>query len=763
MNAEQLLRVFIRAASYDESTAAHVFVGQNLISMELRLYNTLTHTKEIFRPIEPGKVRLYTCGPTVYRFIHIGNLRSFMLADWIRRTLIHFGYDVKHVKNITDVGHMRQELLDRGEDKLIAAARQEGKTPLEIAAFYTQAFWDDEARVNILPAHVFPRATDHVPEMIDITRRLLDNRLAYNVDGTIYFDVSAFPRYGRLSGNELAGLLGGVRSEVATDKQAAEDFALWKAAEPGRVMKWDSPWGEGFPGWHIECSAMSIKHLGEQIDIHTGGVDLVFPHHEDEIAQSEGYTGISFVNYWVHGQHLLVDGLKMAKSTRNDYRLVDLIARGFDPIALRYLYATAHYRTRLNFTFDALRGAQRGLGRLRERLLEYDRLGGERDERAEAEHVSNFDTALADDMNLPAALASMWAMLHSKLLPASKQHLLLKFDEVLGCGLQEWRDKHHEVPPGIATRFNARNLIRKNGVYGSSDMMRESIEVEGFCVHDAPESSRVHARGTLEPIIRPNVITNVHEVPSLLHEPEAYEFSINLLAWDNADEIERAVKSIVAHQSDRSIEIVLIDNGSSDGTAEVVERLAVEHSEVHPLWIDHWVGEGAGRNAGLLHSRGRIVAVLGNHIEVAGDIFTPIEQALRDPEVGLVGGWGVRSADLRDFESSAGPEVDAVEAYLLAFRRAEIDRVGLFDEKFRFYRHIDLEYSLRFLDRGMKNIVVPEIRASTIEHEHRLWHHTPPDERERKSKRNFYRFLHRWGDRRDLLIAPAAVQYHDND
>lgn len=731
--------------------------------MELCLYNTLTRTKEVFRPIEPGKVRLYTCGPTVYRFIHIGNLRSFMLADWMRRTLIHFGYEVKHVKNITDVGHMRQELLDRGEDKMIAAARKEGKTPLEIAAFYTQSFLDDEAKVNILPAHVFPRATDHVPEMIDITRRLIEKRFAYEVEGTIYFDVSAFPRYGRLSHNELEGLLSGVRGEVATDKQAAEDFALWKAAEEGRVMKWDSPWGEGFPGWHIECSAMSIKHLGEQIDIHTGGVDLVFPHHEDEIAQSEGYTGKPFVTYWVHGQHLLVDGLKMAKSTRNDYRLVDLIARGFDPIALRYLYATAHYRARLNFTFDALRGAQHGLGRLRERLLELDRIDGERDEWAEAEHVSNFDVALADDVNLPAALAAAWYMLRSKLPAASKKYLLVKFDEVLGFGLRDWLGAHREVPEGIAARFSARNLVRQNGVYQASDRLRQSLEAEGFSVHDTQDGSQAHYRGASDPITRSNVITNVREVKSLLPEPAACAFSVNLLAWDNADEIERAVKSVLAYQGKHSIEIVLIDNGSSDGTAEAVERLAREYPVVHPLWIDHWVGEGAGRNVGLLHSRGHIVVVLGNHIEVTGDIFTPIAQALNDPEVGLVGGWGVRSGNLRDFEASAGPEVDAVEAYLLAFRREEIDRVGLFDEKFRFYRHLDLEFSLRFSDHGMKNIIVPEIKARTREHEHRLWYHTPPDERERKSKRNFYRFLHRWGDRRDLLLQPAAVHYHDED
>jgi cysteinyl-tRNA synthetase len=415
----------------------------------------------------------------------------------------------------------------------------------------------------------------------------------------------------------------------------------------------------------------------------------------------------------------------------------------------------------LNFTFDALRSAQRGLGRLRERLLEYDRSGGERDEWAEAEHISNFDAALADDVNLPVALASTWAMLRSKLPAASKKHLLLKFDEVLGFGLQDWLEARGEVPPGILMRFSSRNLIRKNGVYRSSDMMRESIEVEGFRVHDTPDGSQVYARGTIDPVARPDVITNVREVEAMLHAPDEYEFSINLLAWDNADEIERAVQSVINCKGNRVIEIVLVDNGSSDGTAAVVERLAHEYPEVHPLGSDQWGGVGAGRDAGLLFSQGRIVVVLGNHIEVTGDIFTPIERALNDLEVGLVGGWGVRSGDLRDFESSMGPEVDAVEAYLLAFRRAEIDRVGMFDEKFRFYRHIDLEYSLRFLDRGMKNIVVPEIRANTIEHEHRLWYHTPSDERERKSKRNFYRFLHRWGDRRELLIAPAAGHYHD--
>jgi cysteinyl-tRNA synthetase len=731
--------------------------------MELRLYNTLTRTKDVFKPIEPGKVKMYTCGPTVYRFIHIGNLRSFMLADWIRRALIHFGYEVNHVKNITDVGHMRQEMLDRGEDKMIAAARKEGKQPLEIAAFYTESFRDDEVKVNILPAHVFPKATEHVPEMIDITQRLIDKGLAYNVAGTVYYDVSEFKEYGKLSGNELESLLESVRGETATDKHAAEDFALWKAAEPGRVMKWPSPWGEGFPGWHIECSAMSFKHLGEQIDIHTGGVDLIFPHHEDEIAQSEGATGKKFVNYWIHGQHLLVDGLKMAKSTRNDYRMTDLIVRGFDPLALRYLYATAHYRTRLNFTFDALRGAQRALGRVREMAIEFDRSNGKRDEWLEAEYHHAFDEALADDVNLPMALSAAWLMLKSNLPPTSKLFLLYEFDEVLGLNLKQWVAEHRDLPKPIEIQIDRHIDLRRLKKYSDSDQIRSEIEAEGFRVLDRSIDGYARPRGTLDPSLRPNVVTHMREVKSLLNGSDKYDFSINLLAWDNGDEIERAVSSVLAHRGEHSIEIVLIDNGSSDGTAEVVKRLAAAHPEVHALWIDHWIGEAAGRNVGLMRSQGRIVIMLGNNVEIAGDIFELIDRALNDPEVGVCGGWGVRSGDLRNFESAEGPDVDAVEAYLMAFRRSSLKRVGLLDEKYRFYRHLDLDFSLRFSDLGQKVIIIPEVRQRTKQHEHRVWESMPPDERDRKSKRNFYRFLHRWGDRRDLLLQPAPIHYHADD
>ncbi|HUX88490.1 MAG TPA: cysteine--tRNA ligase, partial [Chloroflexota bacterium] len=254
----------------------------------LRLYNTLSHQIEDVVPLRPGTVGMYTCGPTVYRYVHIGNLRSYLMADWIRRTLNHHGLDVRQIKNITDVGHMRQDMLDRGEDKMIAAALAEGKTPAEIAAFYTKAFHEDETALNILPANVFPKATDHVPQMVAMIERLIQRGFAYRADGNVYFDVRAFPAYGSLSANRLAELQGGERAEADPLKRNQADFALWKAAEPGRMVKWPSPWGDGFPGWHIECSAMSTHYLGPQIDLHTGGVDNIFPHHEDEIAQSEG-------------------------------------------------------------------------------------------------------------------------------------------------------------------------------------------------------------------------------------------------------------------------------------------------------------------------------------------------------------------------------------------------------------------------------------------------------------------------------------------
>ncbi len=305
--------------------------------MQIRLHNTLTRSVEPVVPVNEGEIRMYTCGPTVYRPVHVGNLRSYLLADWLRRTFELFGHRVIAVKNITDVGHMRQDAVDRGEDKVIAAALAEGKTPTQIAEFYEGAFREDERRLGILPATFYPRATAHVGPMIEIIERLLARDLAYVVDGAVYYAVKRFPDYGRLSGNVGEALRQGVRTEVDPNKRNPADFALWKRAEPDRrALVWDSPWGPGYPGWHIECSAMSTRYLGERFDVHTGGVDNIFPHHEDEIAQSEGALGHPVVGMWVHGQHLLADGVKMAKSARNTLEVHEIEALGLDPLAFRY-------------------------------------------------------------------------------------------------------------------------------------------------------------------------------------------------------------------------------------------------------------------------------------------------------------------------------------------------------------------------------------------------------------------------------------------
>jgi cysteinyl-tRNA synthetase len=311
--------------------------------VSVRLRNTLTRTDEPVEPGPSGRIAMYTCGPTVYRYAHIGNLRTFLLPDLIRRTLIYHGVEVFQVQNITDVGHLRDERFDRGEDRMLVAAGLEDKTPAEIADAYEAAFHADEALVNILPAHVFPRATEHIPEMIEMAERLVDAGHAYVSDhGNVYYSVSSFPEYGRLSGNSLDDLRAGHRGHVDHDKHDAADFALWKAAGEGRMLKWPTPrWGEGFPGWHLECSAMALRHLGPHFDIHTGGIDNVFPHHEDEIAQSAPLVGGPPARLWVHGEFLQVSGQKMAKSAGNIERVAELAERGIDPLAFRYLCLTS--------------------------------------------------------------------------------------------------------------------------------------------------------------------------------------------------------------------------------------------------------------------------------------------------------------------------------------------------------------------------------------------------------------------------------------
>src|SRR5712691_8659946 len=338
------------------------------------LYNTLTRSKDLFEPLSPGRVGIYSCGPTVYKDQHIGNFRTFMMTDWVRRMLEYNGYNVYLIRNITDVGHLQNDVDESGEDKLEYEARTTGRSAYEIAAHYSELYFRDADELNILPPHLNPKATEHIPEMIAMTEQLLDRDLAYVADGNVYYDVSHFPNYGALSGNTIEQLREGghgrEQMEIAEDKDAPEDFALWKHGDEKRQMNWPSPWGIGFPGWHIECSAMATKYLGEQFDIHTGAIDLVFPHHEDEIAQSQGASGKQPVQVWMHNEFLIFGNLKMSRSKGNVILVSTLKEQGIDPLAYRYLMMTGHYRTKINFTNESISAAQNALNNLRNDLAE---------------------------------------------------------------------------------------------------------------------------------------------------------------------------------------------------------------------------------------------------------------------------------------------------------------------------------------------------------------------------------------------------------
>jgi cysteinyl-tRNA synthetase len=774
----------------------------------LKLYNSLTRRVEPFVPIEPGIVKLYSCGPTVYRYIHIGNLRTFLMADWLRRTLAFQGLAVRHVKNITDVGHMRVEMLDRGEDKLIAQARKEGKTSAEIAAFYTEAFLEDERRLNILPAHVFPKATEHIPEMIAIVADLERKGLAYAAGGNVFFDVRRFPDYGKLSGNQLAGMIQGVRDMADSNRRNPEDFPLWKLAEPGREMAWDSPWGRGFPGWHIECSAMAIKHLGRRFDIHTGGVDNLFPHHEDEIAQSEGYTGQKFVNYWVHAQHLLADGQKMAKSTGNAYTRADVVARGFESIALRYLFATVHYRSRLNFTFSALRAAQIALDRLRGQALRLaqasawttdDRRPATDDGRpatddgrpATDDWQPRFLEALEDDLNLPRAVGVVWDMLrHDRTTPdGRKLALLLEFDQVLGLGLEEWLRQTNderpktkseesevlgavssfvfrlssELPEQIVSLVNQRQSLRNAGRYVEADALRARIRASGYSVRDTRDGPLAAPRMPEEEF---GGISRSAEVPDMVAAPDLCEFSVNLLTRNSWADLRRCVESIARNRYGRDLEIVIVDNGSTDDTLAELQTLARDGLRdpsgapiaLRVLFADHDMGFAAGRNATMRASRGRYIVLLDTSIELCDDIWTPLARTLSDEQVGLAGPYGLVTDDLKEFRENDGPDVDAIEGYLMAFRRAILPEIGWFEEKFRFYRLLDVYESMMVKTAGYRVLALPELAALLEKHPHLEWYGLTEEERATKSKRNFDIYKRRWHHGQSLLAANYAPE-----
>ncbi len=455
----------------------------------VRLYNTYSRSKELLQPAQDGLVRIYSCGPTVYRFVHVGNLRTFMLPDLLCRALEYLGYRTEQVMNITDVGHLTDDTFDRGEDKMLVAARLENKSTEEIAAAYTAAFMEDAAKLNIRRAAHYPHATQYIPQMIELVTKLLEQGHAYVVGGNVYYDITSFPAYGKLSRNTQEKLLSGVRSDVDTQKRNLADFTLWKGAGAHRMQVWPSPWGPGFPGWHIECSAMSMSLLGERFDIHTGGADNVFPHHECEIAQSEGVTGHRVVSIWMHGGLLLMSGARMAKSAGNFFRITALEEQGFDPLAFRYLALQAKYRTKLSFSTEGLAGADRALHQLRERVAEWSRDETSAKAGAGDEWEARFRSAIADDLDLPAVMALVAELTHGQLPPRVKAALLTSWNRVLGLDLER-SVAAQSLPSGAPELLEAREKARAAKDFATSDRLRDELARAGVTVTDTPEGQK---------------------------------------------------------------------------------------------------------------------------------------------------------------------------------------------------------------------------------------------------------------------------------
>lgn len=465
--------------------------------MTLKLYNTLTRKKEDFVPINDKKVGMYSCGPTVYHYAHIGNLRTYVFNDILRRTLKYLGYELNHVMNITDVGHLTSD-SDTGEDKMLKGAKREKKTVWDVADFYTNAFMKDIERLNIETPEVVPRATDNIKEMQEIISKIEENGYSYESGGNVYFDTSKFKKYVELGKLKLDKLEEGSRVEADKNKKNHSDFVLWftKSKFDDQEMKWDSKWGTGYPGWHIECSAMSSRYLGEQFDIHTGGIDHIPVHHTNEIAQSEAAFGKHpWVKYWMHGEFLVINKAKMAKSGDNFLTLQVLVEKGFDPIIYRFFCLGAHYRQQLNFSFDSMESAKNSYENLRNRIIEIKNNLDDKQEsdiKIKAESEAKFIDCINDDLNMPKALAVMQSVLREKELSnKDKLELLLDFDKVLGLKFSEMKEEKLDIPQDVQKLIDKRQKARENKDWKASDELRDEIKKKGYEVIDSKEGIKI--------------------------------------------------------------------------------------------------------------------------------------------------------------------------------------------------------------------------------------------------------------------------------
>jgi len=473
----------------------------------LSIFNTWSRKKEFFRPLKPKIATFYSCGPTVYDYPHIGNMRAYVFADILKRVLCYDGLKVKHVMNLTDVGHLVSD-ADEGEDKVAAAARQRGQSAWEIAEFFADIFRRDLEMINVANPDIICKATDHIAEQIKLIKRLQKKNFVYRTSDGLYFDSGKFKNYGFLARLKIKGLKAGARVKMQAEKKRPTDFALWKFSYPGgrdfdpdqdnpdkrRQMEWPSPWGLGFPGWHLECSAMAMKYLGETVDLHIGGIDHIPVHHTNEIAQSEGATGKKFVRYWAHNAFLLVEGRKMSKSLGNIVTLDEIADRGFEPLAFRYLLLIAHYRSKMNFTWVSLTAAQQALRTLRLALAEWPVGNLPISSAGGSIFLKKFQAAIDDDLNTPKALAVLWEVFRSNLPIAEKKALILEFDKVFGLKLAESQTEKIELieaPSIIQAMAEKRENFRRNKKWAAADQLREKINAAGYLIEDTSDGPQL--------------------------------------------------------------------------------------------------------------------------------------------------------------------------------------------------------------------------------------------------------------------------------
>lgn len=461
--------------------------------MELNLYNTLSRKKEVFTP-KKDIVKIYSCGPTVYSFAHIGNFRAYVFMDTLRRILKYNGYNLKHAMNITDVGHLESD-ADEGEDKIAKAAKKENKDPYEIANYYTNIFLRDFDRLNIDRPEIICKATEHIKDMMEYVEDIVKNGYGYETSRGIYFDISKLDKYPVLEERKVDEQIAGARVEVDKEKRNPEDFAIWIKAPKTHIMKWESPWGLSYPGWHIECSAMSTKYLGEEFDIHTGGIDHIPTHHENEIAQSKGRCGKIPAKFWMHCNFLTVDGGKMSKSLGNVYTLDTIKERGIDPIAYKLFCFSSHYRNKLNFTFEGLEAANTSLIRIREGYQKHLNGNEEIDNKEIEEFKERFHKAINDDLNMPIAMSIVWDVIKNNKKSNKLAKLLLKFDEVLGIKIDlELKKEEIKLPEEIEKLVEERKKAREDKNWELSDRLRDKIQEKGYIIRDSKSGMTVELK-----------------------------------------------------------------------------------------------------------------------------------------------------------------------------------------------------------------------------------------------------------------------------